>query len=72
MYEYNVEYTGNRRDGRTYVSDPAGSDYFMRPLDGPDIAWYTNPLVSQGIIDDKFDNGKASDLCRIEHANDAL
>ena len=41
-------------------------------MDGPDIAWYTNPWVSQGIIDDKFDNGKASDLCRIEHADDAL
>ena len=72
VYEYNVRRTGVHRNGRTFLSDPAGSDYFMRPMIGLGVEWYTNPWITYKTVDDNHNNGQASDLCRIGHPDDPL
>ena len=72
VYEYNVKHTELSRDGRIFLSDPSGSDYFMRPMIGLGVEWYTNPWITYGTVDDNHNNGQASDLCRIGHPDDPL
>ena len=40
VYEYQVD--ASSADREVFLADPEGRQEYMRPLDGPNIRWYTN------------------------------